>query len=99
MRHQTWGDSAGAREHYNIGEKEAITVNNRDRIPDGITSKGVHEVKNVKYLSNTRQIRDYKQFADSTGRKLHLDTRTDTRLAEPLRKAVRDGKIKWRPIP
>ncbi|MBW7876863.1 MAG: hypothetical protein H3C47_12850 [Candidatus Cloacimonetes bacterium] len=74
----------------------------RDRIPDGIQGKVISEVKNVRKLSLTKQLRDYLDFADSSGRKLHLYVRKDdgTKLSKSLQELIDAGRIKiFREIP
>jgi hypothetical protein len=80
---------------YDIGEKEAIDVAGQTRIPDGLTREALSEVKNVKSLSYTRQLRDYASFAEQTGRRFDLYVRpgTGTRLSGPLVDAINAGKI------
>ncbi|MBW7876666.1 MAG: hypothetical protein H3C47_11835 [Candidatus Cloacimonetes bacterium] len=83
------------RKRYDIGEPKKITVNNRDRIPDGIQGKVISEVKNVRRLSFTRQLRDYLDYAEAEGMTLRLYVRKDdgTKLSKQL-KALRDsGRI------
>ena len=69
-------------------------VNGRWRIPDGMTAKYVQEVKNVKTLSYTRQLKDSVQLAYNTGRKLQLFVRPNTYMTAPLREAIITHGIK-----
>lgn len=62
-----------------------ISVGGRTRIPDFI-GVNIHEVKNVKRLSNTRQIRDYVSIASSRGQKLVVWVNPTTRVSGPLRR-------------
>ena len=55
--------------------KSIIQVNNRIRIPDELKPDLLREVKNVKYISNTLQLRDFASFASSTSRSLELVVR------------------------
>ncbi|MGE3511605.1 MAG: RHS repeat-associated core domain-containing protein, partial [Vicinamibacterales bacterium] len=84
----------------NIGEKGKFVVNGRTRIADGITDTVVSEVKNVKTLSYTRQLRDYVDFARQTGRRFDLFVRPDggTTLSGPLAEAIADRLINLRTI-
>jgi hypothetical protein len=50
-----------------IGPKVPIKVAGRMRIPDGLTSTVLSEVKNVASMSNTRQLRDYAAYRDEKG--------------------------------
>jgi RHS repeat-associated protein len=77
---------------YDIGEKSAIRIGGRLRFPDGLTDAALSEVKNVKSLSFTRQLRDYAAFAGQTGRRFDLYVRSSTRLSGPLR-AARDAGL------
>ena len=45
------------------------------------------EVKNVKKQSNTRQLRDYSDYAKLTERNKTLKVRKDTKISKPLQKA------------
>ena len=63
-------------------------VNGRWRIPDGITRKYIQEVKNVKVLSFTTQIKDSLQLAKDMNRTLQLFVRPNTYMTAPLRKAI-----------
>lgn len=63
---------AAVREVYDIGEKEAIDINGRTRIPDGLNDEALSEVKNTRTLSYTQQLRDYNEFAQQTGRRFDL---------------------------
>ena len=72
------------------------TVNNRTRIPDGVTSKFIQEVKNVKTLSYTSQLKDSLQIAQSSGRRLQLFIRPNTKLSGPLKYAITQHNISVR---
>jgi hypothetical protein len=89
---------AAVRALYNIGEKEAILINGRTRIPDGLTQDALSEVKNVQSLSATSQLRDYLQYAESNGLRFDLYTRPDTKLSGPLQQLIMDGRINLIPV-
>ncbi|WP_374413575.1 putative toxin [Hydrogenophaga sp.] len=86
---------------YNIGEKPSspILMNGRGRIPDGLSGEVVSEVKNVKKLSFTKQLRDYSDFAQQTGRRFDLYTRPSTEPSGPLQDAIDSGIINRINIP
>ncbi len=84
---------------YNIGEKAKLTINGRGRIPDGLTPEVLSEVKNVKRLSFTRQLRDFSDHAKANGLRFDLYVRPDTKLSGPLLDAVKDKTINLRFIP
>ena len=69
--------------------KEAIRVNNRIRIPDALdhSNKVLTEVKNVRYISNTAQLRDFTTYASGKGYVKVLIVRTDTKVAKTVYKA------------
>lgn len=69
-------------------------VNGRWRIPDGITKKFVQEVKNVKSLSLTSQLKDSIQLAQNMGKRMELFIRPDTYLSGPLKQAIKQYNIK-----
>jgi hypothetical protein len=87
------------RKAYNIGQKTAIRVAGRDRIPDGMTRTILSEVKNVRYLDYTRQLRDFATYAKRNGLRFDLYVRRSTQLSGPLMDAVRAGIIRLRYIP
>ena len=66
--------------------KQPIQVNGRTRIPDALTNTTLTEVKNVKYISNTRQLRDFATYANMqrTPLKLELWVRPTTRVAQTV---------------
>ena len=64
--------------------KQSIQVNGRTRIPDALTETTLTEVKNVKYISNTQQLRDFATYANATGRSLELWVRPTTRVARTV---------------
>ncbi len=68
----------------NRSAKQSIQVNGRTRIPDALTKTTLKEVKNVKYISNTRQLRDFAAYANATGRSLELWVRPTTRVARTV---------------
>jgi hypothetical protein len=92
------GESA-VRALVDIGPKQAITIAGRTRIPDGlITGAGgvLSEVKNVRALSYTQQLRDYAEFAKQKGFRFDLYVRPGARLWKPLEKEIGSGAITWR---
>jgi RHS repeat-associated protein len=81
---------------YNIGPKIKVDVAGTKRIPDGLTPSTLSEVKNVGSLSYTRQLRDYVQFAQQTGRRVDLYVRggsSPTNISGPLRNALSDPSV------
>jgi RHS repeat-associated protein len=63
------------------------------RVPDALTETTLTEVKNVAYQSYTSQLRDFAQYASSTGRTFKLIVRTNTVLSRGLQRAVNSGQI------
>ena len=90
---------------YNIGPKRVINIGGRIRIPDGLTSRVLSEIKNVKYQSLTQQIRDSLEYARSLTPKLRFDLYVrgpgpgQTVLSKPLQRLVDEGKINLKWIP
>jgi hypothetical protein len=72
--------------------KILVEIAGRIRIPDELTLTILREIKNVQYLALTRQIRDYLQFAQDTGRILILEVRESTILSKPLQ-ALKDAGL------
>lgn len=90
---------AGERVVGNIGQKTKIVVNGRGRIPDGLTHTTLSEVKNLKSLSYTRQLRDFSDYARQNGLDFELYIRSDTKLSGPLLDAADRGDIILKIIP
>lgn len=90
---------AAVRAAADIGEKTAIQVGGRTRIPDGLTSSVLSEVKNVQSLSYTQQLRDFAQYSNDNGLRFDLYTKPDTKLSGPLQDAVDSGFIRRVDIP
>ena len=65
------------------------------RIPDNLDDDlmTLIEVKNVKSLSYTNQLRDFNLYCQEEGYKFILRTRTDTQLTKPLLKLIEEGEI------
>lgn len=82
-----------------IGEKALIRVGGRGRIPDGLTSTVLSEVKNVGSLSYTQQLRDFATYASQRGLRFDLWVRPTTQLSGPLAQEVANGAINLRYIP
>lgn len=81
------------REAYDIGPKVPITIGGRTRIPDALTSTTLSEIKNVASLSYTRQLREYAQYAQQTGRTFDLYVRHGTSISGPLQRAADLGEL------
>lgn len=90
---------AAVRAAVNIGEKSAITVGTRTRIPDGLTSSVLSEVKNVKSLSYTQQLRDFTQFSQDKGLRFDLYIKPGAEISKPLQDAIDRGLINRLDIP
>ncbi len=85
-----------------IGSKTRIpslTGTAKYRIPDGLSSTTLTEVKNVSSLSYTRQLWDFHMFSQQTGRQFMLYTRPTTTFSGPLQGLINQGQIIVRPIP
>ena len=92
------GETA-VRAAYDIGEKTAVRIGGRLRYPDGLTNGVLSEVKNVKSLSFSQQLRDYANFAQQSGRRFDLFVRPTSQLSGPLQEAIQAGLINVRWIP
>ena len=79
-----------------VKAKQVITVNGRNRIPDALTVSELIEVKNVKYLSNTLQLRDYAQHAKDTDRSLQLCVRPTTKVSQTVINAGWNIRYLWK---
>lgn len=67
-----------------------IIMNGNGRIPDGYDpNMWLQEVKNVKSLSYTSQLRDYFSYAQANHLKMELYIRPDTYLTKPLQAAIK----------
>ena len=79
---------------FDIGEKGSFMINGNKRISDGLKKyESLSEVKNTARLSNTSQIRDYLEYADSKGLRFDLYVRENTVLSRPLQALETDGRI------
>lgn len=87
---------AAVRAIENIGVKRAIQVAGRARIPDGITSTTLNEVKNVFSLSLTQQLKDDITYAAANNLKVQLWVTPVTILSQPLKAAIASGQITLR---
>ena len=79
----------------NLGQKMRInsfTGSANYRIPDGVTSSAVNEVKNVSYLRLTNQLKDFMHYAEETGKSFNLYVRENTQLSSALQGVVDEGK-------
>ena len=78
------------------GAKQSFdTTNNSYRIPDMIKGKKLFEVKNVKYISNTKQLRDYAKYAKDFVLTLHLYVRPTTIVASTVIEAGWEINYLW----
>lgn len=79
-----------------IGAKRLISIFGRNRLPDGVNDikRVLSEVKNVRYLEFSSQLRDYLAYATSIGYRFDLYVRRSTTLSGPLEAAVSSGRIK-----
>ena len=75
--------------------KRAIRINGRVRIPDELTQTTLKEVKNVKCISNTLQLRDFADYAKITGRTLELWVRPTTKIAKTVIDAGWNIRYLW----
>ena len=75
--------------------KRAIRINGRVRIPDELTQTTLKEVKNVKYISNTLQLRDFVDYAKITGSTLELWVRPTTKIAKTVIDAGWNIRYLW----
>lgn len=69
------------------------------RIPDILTSTTLQEVKNVKSLSFTSQLKDFYMYSQQNGLQMILHTRQSTVLSAPLQKLINEGQIIQKTIP
>jgi RHS repeat-associated protein len=69
------------------------------RVPDGLTTTTLTEVKNVAKLSLTNQLRDFAAFAAETKRGFDLVVREGTRLTKPLQEFIRNQGINLKFLP
>ena len=77
-----------------------ININGRMRIPDGYNPQmWLQEVKNVKSLSYTSQLRDYFSYAAQNYLKMELYIRQTTQLSRPLQNAIKSMGVVIRYLP
>jgi hypothetical protein len=65
------------------------------RIPDELLQdqKILREIKNVKSLSNTNQLKDFNAWAKQNGYQFILEVRAGAKLSGPLQEAIKKGEI------
>ncbi len=85
--------AAGERAAGITGPKTGIMINGKMRFPDAITESALIEVKNVKSLNFTKQLRDYQTIAQQRNLNFILYTRANTTLSGPLKNAISNGSI------
>jgi RHS repeat-associated protein len=88
-------------EMVGVGAKTRIpslTGTAKYRIPDIFTPSTLGEVKNVNYLSLTRQLNDFHLYSNQTGRQFMLYTRPTTTFSMPLQNLINSGNIIVKPI-
>ena len=91
---------AAVRGAYDIGSKQTIDIaGGGTRVPDGLTSTALSEVKNVQSLSYTQQLQDFASYAQQNGLRFDLYVRSDTQLSQPLQQAIQNGQVNLRYIP
>jgi RHS repeat-associated protein len=90
---------AAVREAVEIGPATRVVVNGATRVPDGLTSTALSEVKNVGALSFTQQLRDYAQIAGEMEVRFDLYVRPGAALSGPLLEAEAAGIVNILPIP
>lgn len=78
---------------------EIFTTKSGGRIPDGITDTHLFEVKNVKYQSYTKQLREYLEFADKKNIDFILYLRPNTKVSKSLQSMFDSGRITRMNIP
>ena len=70
-----------------------IPGSNVRRFPDRLTNARLEEVKNVKYLALTQQIRDYLAYAQANMLTFILHVHPETKYSGPLQDLIDDGQI------
>jgi hypothetical protein len=68
------------------------------RFPDRVTEETLEEVKNVKYLALTQQIRDYLAYAQANQLTFILHVHPETEYSGPLQQLIDAGQISERRI-
>jgi len=66
----------------------SLTGKSKFRIPDELSDTGLKEIKNVKYQHLSSQILDSLYFALTTGRRMTLVVRKDTKLSADLMELI-----------
>lgn len=92
----------GERAVGTLGSKTRIpslTGTAKYRIPDGLSRTTLTEVKNVKSLSLTRQLKDFHMYSTQKGLQFNLYTRPTTTFSTPLQNLINQGSINVYTIP
>jgi hypothetical protein len=75
-------------------EIDSLTGTANFRIPDELSDTTLLEVKNVRYLSLTSQLRDFTAWTEKYGLAFDLVVRVNTVLSKSIVKLVEEGVIK-----
>lgn len=75
------------------GPKSSIKINGRTRFPDRLTKSTLEEIKNVKHLSFTSQLKDFYDYAAKNKLKMIIYTRSNTTFSKPLQQMFDSNKI------
>ncbi len=83
------------------GRIPSLTGTAKYRIPDGLTATTLSEIKNVKHLNYTSQLKDFHLFAKSQNPALRFDlyTRSTTTFSSSLKNLFNNGEIFHHIIP
>lgn len=87
--------AAGEKAAGITGTKVGVRINGRMRFPDELNfgTRTLTEVKNVRHLNFTRQLRDYYEFSQARGLRMKLYTRETTTFSGPLQRYLDEGLI------
>ena len=69
------------------------------RIPDRLTATTIEDVKSVKYLSYTQQIKDFHLYAQQNSLQMILHVRATTKFSAPLQNLISKSEIILKTIP
>ncbi|QLG44895.1 putative toxin [Costertonia aggregata] len=92
----------GERAVGTLGSKTRIpslTGTAKYRIPDGLSRTTLTEVKNVKSLNLTRQLKDFHLYSTQRGLQFNLYARPNTTFSAPLQNLINQGSINVYTIP
>ena len=65
-------------------KKQIVNMEHNNRIPDALGKSFLAEVKNVSYISNSQQLKDFAKIAEQKNVPKYLFVRPNTKIAQSV---------------